>query len=54
MKTIRLFFSIDVNPQAKIHILGVPKIEVVDFNDFILKADKEMIAHFFFKNIRGC
>ena len=43
-----VFFN-DVNPQAKIHILGVPKIEVVDFNDFILKADKEMIAHFFSK-----
>ena len=43
-----LFFK-DINPQAKIHILGIPKIDVIDFNDFMLKADKEMIVYFFSK-----
>ena len=30
-----LFFH-DMYPQAKIHILGIPKIDVIDFSDFIL------------------
>ena len=41
-----LFFN-DINPQAKLHILGIPKIEVIDFADFILKANQEAISHFF-------
>ena len=43
-----LFFK-DIFPQAKIHILGIPKIKVVDFRDFILNADKEIIIYFFSK-----
>lgn len=43
-----LFFK-DINPQAKIHILGIPKIEVANFGDFILKADDETIRYFFSK-----
>tara|TARA_B110000116_G_C16794169_1_gene565595 strand:- start:889 stop:1242 length:354 start_codon:yes stop_codon:yes gene_type:complete len=43
-----LFFN-DINPQAKVHILGIPKMDVVDFNDFIFRADKEFIAYFFSK-----
>tara|TARA_Y100001970_G_scaffold293594_1_gene441448 strand:+ start:1944 stop:2294 length:351 start_codon:yes stop_codon:yes gene_type:complete len=43
-----LFFH-DINPQAKIHILAIPKLPVVDFNDFILNADQEMIKYFFNK-----
>ena len=43
-----LFFN-DLYPQAKIHVLGVPKIEVVDFNDFITKADNITIGYFFSK-----
>ena len=34
---------------AKIHILGIPKIEVLDFGDFILKANEKTVNHFFFK-----
>jgi histidine triad (HIT) family protein len=45
----RVFFFNDINPQAKIHILGIPKIEVIDFGDFILKADKDMVKYFFSK-----
>jgi diadenosine tetraphosphate (Ap4A) HIT family hydrolase len=36
-------------PKAKIHILGIPKMLVVDFNDFILNADQEMVKYFFSK-----
>lgn len=43
-----LFFN-DINPQAKIHILGIPKLEVVDFSEFILKADTKEVSYFFLK-----
>ena len=39
----------DINPQAKIHILGIPKFEAIDLSDFITKADKTMINYFFSK-----
>ncbi len=45
----KVFFFNDINPQAKIHILGIPKIDVVDFNDFISKADIESVRWFFIK-----
>ena len=45
----RVFFFNDINPQAKIHILAIPKMPVIDFNDFISKADNEMIKYFFDK-----
>ena len=43
-----LFFN-DIYPQAKIHILGIPKLEVIDFGDFILKADENDVKFFFSK-----
>ena len=45
----RVFFFYDINPQAKIHILGIPKLEVVNFGEFILTAKKEMVNYFFSK-----
>jgi len=44
-----LLFIYDAYPRSKIHILGLPKLEVLDFGDFILKADKEFVNHFFSK-----
>tara|TARA_B100000965_G_C19173403_1_gene575589 strand:+ start:17 stop:373 length:357 start_codon:yes stop_codon:yes gene_type:complete len=41
-----LFFE-DINPQAKIHILAIPKMSVVDYYDFISKADTDTVSHFF-------
>ena len=41
-----LFFY-DINPQAKIHILGIPKHPCVDFADFIKSCEKEKIISFF-------
>tara|TARA_B100001248_G_scaffold262340_1_gene257633 strand:- start:931 stop:1281 length:351 start_codon:yes stop_codon:yes gene_type:complete len=41
-----LFFN-DINPQAKIHILGIPKFECVDLKDFIDNADQETVSAFF-------
>ena len=45
----KVFFFNDINPQAKIHILAIPKMPVIDFNDFVSKADEEMINYFFNK-----
>ena len=47
----KVFFFNDINPQAKIHILAIPKMSVTDYNDFISKADNEMIKYFFDKTI---
>ena len=41
-----LFFK-DINPQAKIHVLGVPKIECIDLSDFIEKSGDKIISSFF-------
>ena len=41
-----LFFY-DINPQAKIHVLGIPKIPCTTFSDFLQKADDENITSFF-------
>ena len=44
-----VLFINDIHPQAKIHILGIPKLEVVDFGEFILKANTKEISYFFLK-----
>jgi len=41
-----LFFN-DINPQAKIHILGIPKFPCTTFSDFLKNADDENITSFF-------
>jgi len=41
-----LFFK-DINPQAKIHILGVPKFPCTTFSDFLKNADNNNISSFF-------
>ncbi len=41
-----LFFY-DISPQAKIHILGIPKSPCVDFYDFISNSDSETSSSFF-------
>ena len=43
-----LFFN-DINPQAKIHILGIPKNKVLNFHEFINLTDKSIIEYFFNK-----
>ena len=41
-----LFFK-DINPQAKIHILGIPKLDCTDFSDFMNKAENKTVSLFF-------
>ncbi len=41
-----LFFK-DINPQAKIHILGIPKFPCSTFSEFLKNADIEIISSFF-------
>ena len=43
-----LFFN-DINPIAKVHVLGIPKIECVDFIDFMQKAKDDKINNFYKK-----
>ena len=43
-----LFFN-DINPQAKIHVLGIPKDKVINFRDFLDKTDKDTVKYFFDK-----
>ena len=45
-----LFFN-DISPQAKIHVLGIPKFPCTNFSDFLKNADNNHIS-FFFKNIQ--
>ena len=45
-----LFFN-DINPQAKIHVLGIPKFPCTTFYDFLKNADNQNILSFF-KNIQ--
>ena len=45
-----LFFN-DINPQAKIHVLGIPKFPCTTFSDFLKTADDENIT-FFFKSVQ--
>ncbi|MEK6734777.1 MAG: histidine triad nucleotide-binding protein [Pseudomonadota bacterium] len=37
----------DVSPAAPVHILVLPKAEYISFHDFMEKANKEEIAHFY-------
>ena len=41
-----LFFH-DINPQAKIHVLGIPKTPCIDFFDFINKSDEPTVTSFY-------
>ena len=41
-----LFFK-DINPQAKIHILGIPKFPCITFSEFLKNADNNNILQFF-------
>ena len=43
-----LFFK-DINPIAKIHVLGIPKSQCEDFSDFISKNSPTKISEFFKK-----
>lgn len=45
-----LFFN-DINPKAKIHILGIPKAEVITLSDFIFKSNANDVQYFFKKSI---
>ncbi len=45
-----LFFN-DINPQAKIHVLGIPKFPCTNFSDFLMNANNQNILSFF-KNIQ--
>ena len=41
-----LFFK-DINPKAKIHILGIPKVPCIDLVDFVSNYDDGVVNYFF-------
>ncbi len=41
-----LFFY-DINPQAEIHVLGIPKLSCVDMTEFISISNDEQLSSFF-------
>ena len=41
-----LFFN-DINPQAKVHVLGIPKFPCATFSDFVKNADNLNVISFF-------
>ena len=43
-----IFFK-DINPVASVHVLAVPKIQCVDFIDFMKKAEEGKINNFYKK-----
>ena len=43
-----MFFK-DINPIAKVHVLGIPKSQCVDLYDFISKNTPKKISEFFNK-----
>ena len=45
-----LFFD-DINPLAKVHILGIPKKSVVNYREFISLKDQEFVLYFFNKTL---
>jgi diadenosine tetraphosphate (Ap4A) HIT family hydrolase len=42
-------FFYDINPTAKIHVLGIPKTPNIDFFDFISKNNSKKISGFYEK-----
>ena len=38
-----------ISPKAKIHVLGIPKNQCIDYADFILNCDKQIVSNFFKK-----
>jgi diadenosine tetraphosphate (Ap4A) HIT family hydrolase len=43
-----LFFY-DINPAAKIHVLGIPKNACIDFSDFVINNNPTIVSNFFEK-----
>ena len=43
---LSLFFN-DINPQAKVHVLGIPKFPCTTFSDFINNTDNKIVSSFF-------
>ena len=44
-----VLFFYDINPIAKIHVLGVPKIKCINFAEFIIKNNDQKLSNFFNK-----
>ena len=45
----KVIFFYDISPKAKIHILGLPKANVINLSDFIQRCGQEEVYYFFQK-----
>ena len=45
----KVIFFHDIRPQAKIHILGIPKAEVINLSDFVQTCSQDEVYYFFQK-----
>ena len=45
----KVIFFHDIRPQAKIHILGIPKAEVINLSDFVQMCGQAEVYYFFQK-----
>ena len=45
----KVIFFHDIRPQTKIHILGIPKVDVVNLSEFVQTCDEEEVYYFFQK-----
>lgn len=45
----KVLFFYDINPIAKIHVLGISKTPSINFSDFILKNNTDIVSDFFEK-----
>ena len=45
----KVIFFHDIRPQAKIHIIGVPKADVINLSDFVQTCGQEEVYYFFQK-----
>jgi len=46
-----VLFFYDINPISKIHVLGIPKINCINLEDFIKNSDQKIVKNFFDKII---
>jgi len=45
----RVLFFYDINPAAKIHVLGIPKLKCINFDDFVKNSNNQDVLYFFNK-----
>ena len=45
----RVLFFYDINPAAKKHVLGIPKLKSINLDDFVKNSNNQDVLYFFNK-----